>query len=279
MPKTNANGINIYYEIHGSGEPLVLINGLGYDLWMWHKMVSFLAKHFQVITFDNRGIGQTDQPKGLYSAEMLADDLAGLLEELGVPQAAVMGHSMGGFIAQAFALKYPAKVSKLILSATNFGGPNHLPITQEALAILMDIRGDPAERLRRGIRVSCAPGFSEKEADFVEEWIHYRLTHPLQPEPYQAQLAIGLSLMTEAASFEKKLQAVHAPTLILFGEHDKVVPTGNAALLAKAILDSRTKFIPNAGHFFPLETPEQAAQILIHFLEPEITVIGGAYSE
>ncbi|NJN43799.1 MAG: alpha/beta fold hydrolase [Anaerolineae bacterium] len=165
MPKTTTNGITLYYETHGSGEPLAMINGLAYDLWMWHKMVPHLAKHFQVITFDNRGVGQSDAPKGPYSAEMLADDLAGLLDQLGIPQTAVMGHSMGGFVAQAFALKYPDIVSKLILSATNFGGPNHLPITQEALAVLMDISGDPAERLRRGIKISCAPGFTEKNPD------------------------------------------------------------------------------------------------------------------
>ncbi|MGD8967026.1 MAG: alpha/beta fold hydrolase, partial [Anaerolineae bacterium] len=68
MPKAHANGIDIYYEIHGSGDPLILINGLGYDLWMWHKMVPGLTEHFQVIVFDNRGVGQTDKPEGPYTA-------------------------------------------------------------------------------------------------------------------------------------------------------------------------------------------------------------------
>ncbi|NUM47379.1 MAG: alpha/beta fold hydrolase [Anaerolineales bacterium] len=267
MPTLLSNGITLYYETHGSGEPLVLINGLAYDLWMWHKMVPFLAEHFQVITFDNRGAGQSDAPKGPYSADMLADDLAGLLEGLGIPQAAIFGHSMGGFIAQAFALKYPEKVSKLILAATNFGGPRHAPITQEAMAVLMDISGDPAARLRRGIVVSCAPGFSEANADFVEEWINYRLAHPLNPESYQAQLAIGLSLLAEPASFEKKLSAVQAPTLILFGEHDKVVPPANAQLLAQALPHAQIEILPNAGHFFPFEIPEPAAKTVTQFLK------------
>lgn len=266
MPEININSISLFYEIHGSGSPLVLINGLAYDLWMWHKMVPFLAQHFQVITFDNRGAGQSDAPKGPYSADMLADDLAGLLDGLGIPQAAIFGHSMGGFIAQAFVLKYPAKVSKLILSATNFGGPRHVPITQEAMAVLMDISGDPAARLRRGILVSCAPGYSDTNADFVEEWVNYRLAHPLNPEAYQAQLAIGLALISEEASFEKKLSAVQVPTLILFGEHDKVVPPANAPLLAQAIPHAQIAILPNAGHFFPFEAPEPASRVVTQFL-------------
>lgn len=267
MPTLLSNGINLYYEIHGSGDPLVLINGLGYDLWMWHKMVPFLAEHFQVITFDNRGVGQSDAPKGPYSAEMLADDLAGLLDGLGISQAMVFGHSMGGFIAQAFVLKYPEKVSKLILGATNFGGPRHVPITQEAMAVLMDITGDPAARLRRGIVVSCAPGYSEANAAFIEEWINYRLVHPLMPEPYQAQLAIGLALIAEAACFEHKLSAVQVPTLILFGEHDKVVPPANAPLLAGVLSNAKVEILPGAGHFFPFEIPEPASQAIAQFLQ------------
>lgn len=267
MPKLATHGINLYYEIHGAGAPLVLMNGLAYDLWMWHKMVPFLAQYVQVITFDNRGAGRSDAPRGPYSAEMLADDLAGLLDALGIPQAAIFGHSMGGFIAQAFVLKYPEKVSQLILAATNFGGPRHVPIPQEAMAVLMDLRGDPAARLRRGIALSCAPGYSDANAEFIEEWVNYRLAHPLMPEPYQAQLAIGLALMSEEASFEKKLLAVQAPTLILFGEHDRVVPPANALLLSQAIPHAQIEILPDAGHFFPFEVPEPASQIVTQFLQ------------
>jgi 3-oxoadipate enol-lactonase len=109
MPKVKANGIEIYYETTGSGKTLVLISGLGYPLWQWHKMVPYLAKHFQVITLDNRGVGQSDKPAGPYSAQMLAADTAGLLDALGIERAAIMGHSMGGFIAQAIALDFPRK--------------------------------------------------------------------------------------------------------------------------------------------------------------------------
>ena len=83
MPKALVNDIHIDYEIHGDGPPLVLIAGLGYPKWMWHKMVPGLAAHFRVITFDNRGVGESDKPAGPYSAQMLAADTVGLMDALG----------------------------------------------------------------------------------------------------------------------------------------------------------------------------------------------------
>jgi pimeloyl-ACP methyl ester carboxylesterase len=198
---------------------------------------------------------------------MLAEDTAGLMGALGIDQAAVMGHSMGGFVAQALALSRPDLVRKLILSATNFGGPRHIPVTQEALAVLTDMEADPVERLKRGILISCAPGFGQAHPDIVEQWLDYRVRNPILPEPYQAQMAIGLSLMSEEACFEPMLKAVQVPTLILFGEHDKVVPPGNADLLAREIPNSTIQILPNAGHFFPMESPGEAVAVIVEFLK------------
>lgn len=267
MPTIKANGINIEYEIHSSGEPLLLIGGLGYGRWMWHRMVPGLAANFRVVAFDNRGVGGTDKPKGPYTAELLADDTAALLAALEIEKAAVIGHSMGGFVAQALALNYPHLVSKLVLSATNFGGPNHIRITQEALLVLMDSRGDPVERLRRGIEVSTASCFSESHPDFIDEWVAYRAAHPVDPAAYEAQLAVGLGLMSEQASFEHKLHQLEAPTLILFGAEDKVVPPGNADLLAGALPNNMITILPGVGHFYPFEAPDAAVEAVTQFLE------------
>ncbi len=270
MSKVHANGIDIYYEVHGSqltsAKPLVLIAGLGYPLWMWYRMVPLLAQRVPVIVFDNRGVGQTDKPAGPYTAQMLADDTAGLLQALGVEKAVIMGHSMGGFIAQAMALSHTESVEKLILSATNFGGPHHIPITPEAMAVLSDVTSDPLTRFTNGLAVSCAPGFAEANPEIIQAWVQFRLQNPVEPVPYQAQMAIGLGLLAEAACFEHKLPNLAMPTLILFGEHDKVVPSGNADLLAKQIPHSQVKLLPNAGHFFPVEVPETAAQVVSDFM-------------
>jgi pimeloyl-ACP methyl ester carboxylesterase len=267
MPKAHANGIDIYYEIHGSGDPLVLINGLGYDLWMWHKMIPGLAEHFQVVVFDNRGVGQTDKPEGPYTAQMLADDTAGLIEALDIGSAAVLGHSMGGFVAQALVLSRPDLIDKLILSATNFGGPNHIPVTPEALAVLTDMEADPIERLRRGIAVSCTPGFAEAHPEIIDAWVAHRVDNPILPAPYQAQIAIGMALQAAEASFEPRLKEVQAPTLILFGADDKVVPPGNAELLAREIPNSTIKILPKAGHFYPFDATDAAVAAIVEFLK------------
>jgi len=266
MPKAQANGIKLYYETFGGqGKPLVLISGLGYSLWQWHKMVPFLAEHFQVITFDNRGVGQSDKLAGPYTAQMLAADTVGLLDALNIEKAIIMGHSMGGFIAQAMALDFTQRVDKLILCSTNFGGPHHVPVTPEAMKILTDVTSDTLTRFKNGLGVSTAPGWGEKNPEMIEEWIKWRVANPIEPAPYQAQLAIGLGLLPEAAAFEDKLPGITIPTLILFGEHDKVVPPENASLLSKQIANSKVVILSDAGHFFPIEKPEDASRVVIEF--------------
>jgi pimeloyl-ACP methyl ester carboxylesterase len=200
---------------------------------------------------------------------MLAADTASLLTSLNIPKAHIMGHSMGGFIAQEMALSYPEMVDKLILASTNFGGPRHLPITPEAMAVLSDVTSDPVTRFKNGLAVSTAPGWSENNTAMIEEWLAWRIANPIDPAAYQAQMAIGLSLLTEEACFEPRLANIETETLILFGEHDKVVPPGNADLLAAKIPNSTIHLLPNAGHFFPIETPEAANEAITEFLTGE----------
>ena len=267
MPKIIANGIHIYYESSGTGKPLVLVAGIGYSSWVWHRIVPGLAEHFQVITFDNRGVGKTDKPEGPYSAQMMAEDTAGLLKALGIEQASILGHSMGGFIAQAFALNHAELLDRLILASTDFGGPNRIPVTQEAWQVLTDTSLDPDERTRRGLAVSCAPATIEKQPEVLEELVDYRNQNPIEPAHYQAQLAVGLGLIAEEASFEKKLKNIQAPTLILFGDSDRVEPPGNAELLAGQIPNSQVVILPDAGHFFMLEKPQSAIAAIVEFLQ------------
>ena len=265
MPKVKTNNIELYYEIYGAGKPLVLISGLGYPSWQWHKMVPLLAEKFQVITFDNRGVGLSDKPAGPYTAQMLAADTAGLLDALNIEKAVIVGHSMGGFVAQAMALDFPQRVEKLILCSTNFGGPHHVPVTPEAMKVLGDVTSDALTRFKNGLSISTAPGWSEKNPAMIEEWIKWRIANPIEPAPYQAQLAIGLGLLAEAASFEHKLSRLNVPTLILFGAHDKVVPPANASLLSEKIAGSTVMIFPDAGHFFPIEIAEAASRAITDF--------------
>lgn len=265
MPKIKVNGIDLYYESHGEGVPLVLVAGLGYPLWEWHRMVPLLAERFCVVTFDNRGVGQTDAPAGPYTASLLAADVAGLLDALEIERAVLMGHSMGGFIAQAFALEYPGRLSKLVLCSTNFGGPRHVPVEPDAMKVLTDVSSDAVTRFKNGLVVSTAPGFAQANPVLIDEWLTWRLSNPVDVTGYRAQLAIGLGLLSEEACFEHRLKDINTPTLILFGAEDRVVPPANAVLLAEKIAGSEVKILPGVGHFFPIEAPQEAAQAVIDF--------------
>lgn len=127
------NGINLYYESHGKGEPLLLIEGLGYSSWMWYRQIPEFAKKYRVIAFDNRGVGLTDKPDSEYTIELMADDAASLLLSLGIESAHVLGVSMGGYIAQSLATRHPDKVKSLILACTNMGGGEALSTNSKLL--------------------------------------------------------------------------------------------------------------------------------------------------
>jgi pimeloyl-ACP methyl ester carboxylesterase len=267
MPKVQLNGMNLAYEVQGDGHPLLLIAGVGYSGWYWRKVVPGLAKDFRLITFDNRGAGDSDKPAGPYTVKMMAEDTIGLLDALGIESAHVMGHSLGGFIAQELIGMRPDLVSKLVLASTNHGGTNVIPITPEAMEVLTNREGDPMELVRRGIAIACAPGFMEQHGDVAQELIAYRFTNPVPPEQYQAQVAAGAGMAyLTAEQVVERTGAIQVPTLILFGEYDQVVPPGNAELMADLIPDSQIQIIPGVGHMFPIEDPETTIALLQDFL-------------
>ncbi len=267
MPRLTSNGITLSYEITGVGHPLLLITGVGYGRWFWRQVVPGLARHFQVIWFDNRGAGESDTPDGPYSVPMMAADTIGILDALKIKNAYVLGHSLGGFIAQELVVTRPDLVSKLILASTHHGGAKIVPLTPDALKVLTDRSGDPVELLKRGFAIAGAPGFLERQPEIAQELLAYRLTNPVPPAQYAAQVAAGLG--TGAFSDEQvaqRMRAIRVPTLLLFGEFDNVVPPGNADLMAQKIAQARVKILPNTGHIFPIEEPEETVAAIVEFL-------------
>jgi pimeloyl-ACP methyl ester carboxylesterase len=268
MPIVQANNINIAYEVNGEGQPLLLITGLGYGAWFWHKVAPLLAKNFRVITFDNRGAGASDKPDGPYSVSLMAQDTAGLLDALKIKNAFVLGHSLGGFIAQELAITRSDLVGKLILASTTHGGMKVVPITPEALAVIMDRSGDPIDLVKRGVKIASAPGFPDKHPDVVQELVDYRLTNPVPPAQYGAQTAAGLGMnQLSDDQVAARMKAITQPALILFGEHDKVVPPANAQLFLEKLPNAKARTIPNTGHIFPIEDPQATAEVVTKFFK------------
>ncbi len=267
MPKIESNGIEIYYEIHGSGQTLLLVTGLGYGLWYWKKLVLELSDHYQVILFDNRGSGKSSHPDGPYTIPMMAADTAGLLDALELKEIAVLGHSLGGFIAQELVVSRPDLVGKLILASTNYGGMNVIPVTAEALEVMTSRGGDPVELVKRGIEIACAPGFVEKHPQVVQDMIDYRFTNPVPSAQYHAQVAAGAGTAAYSdTQVDERMDSIKIPTLILSGEFDRVVPPGNAKLMAEKIPQAQVVIIPDTGHMFPIENPVTAADEIKVFL-------------
>ncbi len=271
MPRFTHNDIEIAYETRGEGAPLVFISGVGYGGWFWQRVAAWLAqnaggKPLQIITFDNRGAGESSKPPGPYSVPMMAADTTALLDALGLREACVFGHSLGGFIAQELALLRPEQVGRLILAGTNHGGMHVVPITPEALQVMTDRSGEPEDLVRRGITIASGPGFSERQPDLVRELIDYRLGNPVPPAQYTAQVmaGAGLAQLSEDQVLDR-MSRLGMPVLVLFGEHDRVVPPGNAELLAEKISNARVRILPGCGHIFPIEDPAATGQAILEF--------------
>ncbi len=254
-----ANGINIYYERSGSGPYLILIEGLGVATWLWEKQVPEFSKHFTTIVYDNRGVGQSDKPAGPYSIKMLADDLAGLMDTLNIPKAHIMGVSMGGFIAQDFALRYPQKVDKLVLVSTSAGGAEHVPMSQETLARFFATDSDPREQIRKRLPLAFTEAYLKKEANHL---IDLRLQNPQPQHAFQAQVAAGMSV-----NLSDKVQDIHRPTLIAAATKDLVVPVENAHNLHKKIPGSQLMTYDDLGHQFFVEIPQEFNRDVVDFLK------------
>lgn len=258
MPHARANGIRIYYELEGRGPAVALIGGLGSDAHFWYRQTPVLARQFQVLTFDNRGAGQTEAPDEPYAMRMMADDLAGLLDALSLPAVDVVGASMGGMIAQEFALAYPERVGKLVLCCTTFGGPHSIPIPAAALP---PRTGDPRRDLRATFEVQLAPEYLQAHARELEDYIAWRVEHPQALHGHHHQAAALVAHDTEA-----RLRAIRAPVLILHGGRDNVIPPGNADLMAARIPGARVHLFPDAGHLFLWECADDANRVIADFL-------------
>lgn len=261
MPYAQTNGIRMYYEVHGAGRPVVLVGGLGADGHFWCRQVPFLARRLRVITPDNRGAGRSDAPDEPYTIRAMADDLAGLLDALGITMAGIVGASMGGFVAQEFALAHASRIERLVLCCTSFGGPHSIPIPPETAAVLQRRTSDPAADLRAFLAVQFGTDYPQTHAPDIDAYVRWRVAHPQPLAAYQRQLAA-----VAGHDAGGRLGQVRIPVLILHGGRDRVVPVGNAHLLAARIPGARVHVFPDAGHLFLWECADEANRMLIEFL-------------
>lgn len=262
MPKVRVNDIQMFYEVHGEGFPLMMIMGFtGNTSWWDPRWIETLSEKFKVIAFDNRGAGRTDISDREYSIKLFADDTAGLMDALGVPRANVLGLSMGGMIAQELLLNYTRKVEKLILCSTNCGGAKSVLPSDEVMGILTaDVSAlalSAEEVARMTIPLLFTEEFIKNNADLKELMVRQILKNPISNEAFMRQMSAIMQFDTY-----DRLSQVKTPALILHGKQDILIPPENGSILGKAIPGSRLVSFENCAHGLLEETEEVLGTIL-----------------
>ena len=255
--------VGIAWERRGAGQPLVLVHGLGYARWGWEPVVDGLAKRFELILLDNRGIGESDVPPGPYTVAEMAGDVERVLDEAGVERAHVLGTSLGGMVAQELALTSPERVDRLVLACTTPGGAGAYPLPQGTLRLIAEAPSlEPAVALRRFVENALAPATVAERPELVERIMTHRLDAPQDPAGWAAQAAAGTTFDRFA-----DVSSIAALTLVQHGTEDRVVDVRNAGILAERIPGARVQLFEGAGHLFYWEQTQQFVESVTTFLE------------
>jgi len=269
MPKIKVNDINMYYEIHGDGFPLFMIQGLGGGSEFWAPAtVDLLSKHFKVILFDNRGSGRTDKPEIAYSIDMFAADTAELMDALNIEKAHVLGISMGGMIAQGLVLNFPERVETLILCSTNCGFLKSVLPSPEILKTMMLDRGEltAEELLRSTIPFGWTDDFIKANPEFIEDEVRRALLVPIPEVSRDRQL-----LAVSQYNSYRKLKKIARPTLILQGKEDVLMPPENAEILAQNIPGSILILLDDSSHRIFQPYTEKVVNYIVDFVNTSIS--------
>jgi pimeloyl-ACP methyl ester carboxylesterase len=265
LPTVKVGDINIYYEIHGQGKPLVLIMGIGYSCASWYPVIPGLSQKYQVVTFDNRGAGQSDKPDIPYTMEMMVNDLAGLLDVIGINAAHIFGFSMGGAIAQHFALRYPERVTSLILVGTTCGHLHGVAPDEAAMAVLFGSESmkkmTPQERLKETASIFLSQEFIKNNPSVIQEMAKQMIEHPIDPQGMARQ---GQAVMGHDTY--ERLSEIRVPTLVIQGDADRLCPKENARILVSRIPNAELIILKGRGHAFNIEAPAEVNQAVLDFL-------------
>jgi 3-oxoadipate enol-lactonase len=252
------NGLDISYEVEGQGPPIVFIHGLGTTSNVWHAQRTTLSKYYRVIVYDRGGSGRSQRASDGYSIEAWADELAGLLDHLAVPAAAVVGHSLGSMVAQRFAGKYAARTKALVLAGgeAEFGPEEKNALTERARAIEAN-----------GLIAAAGPWLTAVLSAATRE-----------ANPALAGLARAMFLSNDARTYALHCLALRdgavrsdqrnilCPTLLTVGDQDLVTPISWQRQIAAGIANSQIRIIPNTAHMTMLECPAVFNTVLMDFL-------------
>jgi pimeloyl-ACP methyl ester carboxylesterase len=274
MATAKVGDVELYYEEHGSGDPLLLVMGLAADSQAWMFQVPDLAARYRTIVFDNRGVGRSSKPPGPYTTAAMADDAVGLLDVLGVRRAHVLGVSMGGMIAQQIALRHPDRVRSLVLACT-YAEPD---------AEIAEIRAALASQL--GGSVDAAGGL-QIDAAALDPMMFFQQLLPrvFNPDYLQRELPTLIQIFSGALQWgfqmdailgqvqatidhncTARLREIGAPTMVITGDSDMLIPPRSSDALAKGIPGAKLVRVTGGSHAFNFETPDVFNAHVLEFL-------------
>ena len=247
----------IHWESTGDGPPVLLIMGLGLSGGAWWRTVPVLSRRLHVITFDHRGIGRSESPMPAFTVEAMADDAVSVIDALGLDAVHVYGFSLGGMVAQQMALRHPQRVRALVLGATHPGGRRAVHPDDEVVEFVRRrLRMQSEEAAWASVPYNYGARCRRSQRARIAEDIEVRLQNPFSVSAYRAHL--------HAASLHNcygRLGLIAAPTLVVHGAEDRMVPVANAHLLADGIPGARLRILEASGHLYPTEEPGVDADI------------------
>ena len=262
MPRVRLSDISLYYEIHGKGHPILLISGLNSDSASWAGVCGKFAEYFGVIVFDNRASGRSDTPDKKYSIREMADDAIGLLDHLQVKKCHIIGHSMGGYIAQELSIYHPERVGKLILEATASVSSVRNNMLFNDFLKRFEKDHDNEALMRLWTYWSFSPK-TFKRKNFIEAFIKNASTYPY------LQSAEGFKGQIDAiASFDAyaEVKNIKAETFVIMGSDDILIYPAESMKLVRLIKGSAFDEIKDTGHCIHVENPDVFTSKAIEFL-------------
>jgi len=269
------NGIKICYEIHGEGEPIILVSGWGGSKEGWFVQIGALSRYFEVIVFDNRGSGKSSRPNYPYTMDMYVDDINGLLGFLNIESTHLLGESLGGMISLNFILKYPERVNKFILISSWPGFPNEQGpemYTKGKIAYYEELKKNPLNAFLKGAKASYSREFfkmmqeNQKKKFFglwsVEDLVNIDLNNPLTPEDN-----INAANAVKGHNVSDRLHEIKNKTLLICGEKDRIATLSVQKKIHEEIPNSIFKLIKNARHGVSKEKAPEVNEIILNFLK------------
>jgi 3-oxoadipate enol-lactonase len=261
VPIARGPGVATHWELSGpEGAPVhLLIRGLSRSSRYWLGLRPALEASRRVLVLDNRGVGRTEIARPFFSIAEMADDVARVMDAAGVERAHVFGLSLGGMIAMRFAIRHPGRLRSLVLGATTAGGRRRTPIAMGTLlAFLRTARMGTEEAMRFTAPLTLAPGYAAAHPELVDAWVDIA-----RSEPRRRLALVGQLLAAARHDAAGELAAVRAPTLVVTGDADTLMPPANSRAIADGIPGAALTILPGRGHDFPTEAPEETARLLL----------------